>query len=237
MNQRQHKIEKDHHQVVIRSPAGANPTDFTVSLTNPIRLDPHKHYQVSLHNAILTASWVTSPLGTAFTVDGVAVAIPKGHYTFTRLKDYIKSYFSIEAIPHLGKAKITVPAGSTVVLGSIAERLGFDTGVSLTAGEHISPNVVAINPVNFLSIHSNIIDVNSTRSNENVRPLLRTAVLPPCLEPYEFFDVCRGSDDYWVKLNRTEINAIDVRVADDVGRTLQVDQSIPTFWTLTIREF
>jgi hypothetical protein len=43
-------------------------------------LDRDKHYVVGLHNAILTASWNTAPVGVAYTVDGTPITIPTGHY-------------------------------------------------------------------------------------------------------------------------------------------------------------
>lgn len=236
MAQKIQQIQKDHHQIIVRSPAGENPADFTVRLTNAIRLNPNKHYVVGLHNAILTASWNTAPLGVAYTVNTTPVSIPTGHFTFETLKEYIKADFTIETIPYSGRVKITIPTGKTVVLGSLADRLGFTAGVSLTAGNYEGTKTASINTVNFLSVSSNIIDINSTRSNANVRPLLRTALLPSCLGAYDYFDLCSSSDDYYVKCNRNEILTIDIRIEDDAGRTVELDQSIPTYWTLTIKE-
>ncbi len=236
MAQRIQKIQKDHHQLVIRSPPNENPAEFNVRLTNPIRLDPNKHYVIGLHNAILTSSWNTAPLGVAYTVNGVDVSIPAGHYTFMTIKDLVKDDFVIEAEAPQGKVKITVPAGKTIVLKSIAPKLGFVPDTTLATGEHISPNTASVNPVNFISVHTNIIDINSTRSNANIRPLLRTALLPPCLAPYDYFDLCANSDDYYVKCTRNEIVNIDIRVEGDDGVALQLDPSIPTFWTITIKE-
>ena len=233
---RVHTVQKDHHQIVIQSPAGENPADFSVRLTNPIILDPNKHFVIGLHNAILTSSWNTAPLGVAYNVNGVDISIPKGHFSFESLKEYIKGNFIIETVPYLGKVKVIVPAGTTLVLQSIAPLLGFITGDTFTEGEYISANIADVSPVNFISVSSNIIDINSTRSNGNLRPLLRTALLPPCLEPYSYFDLCSNSDDYYVKCVRNEVMNIDIRVASDSGAVLDLNPSIPSFWTIIIKE-
>ena len=236
MAQRIQKIQKDHHQLVIRSPPRDNPAEFNVRLTNPIRLVPNKLYVIGLHNAILTSSWNSAPLGVAYTVNGVDVSIPSGHYTFIELKDVVKSDFAIEAVAPQGKVKITVPTGKTIVFKSIASKFGFAPDTTLATGENISPSIASVNPVNFISIHTNIIDVNSTRSNANIRPILRTALLPSCLAPYDYFDLCGSSDDYYVKCTRNEIVNIDIRVESNDGTIVQLDPSIPTLFTITIKE-
>ena len=224
-------------QVILSSEPGQNPADFDVTLINHIKLDVHKEYRVSLHNAILSASWNTAPVGVAYTVNGVDKSIPAGHFDFNTLKEYIKNDFEIEAITYSGKVKVVVPVGSTVVLKSLAPKIGFATDTSLVAGEHTSTNIASLNPVTFISCSCSLVDINSTRSNVNaIRPTLRTALLPECLEPYQFFDMCRVSDDYEVRSIQHEISTIGIRLTDQDGNTLGLDPSLKTYFTLLIRE-
>ena len=235
--QRPHTYDSHTYQMLIRSPDGADPANFTATLINHIKLDQDKNYVIGLHNGILSASWNTAPLGVAFTHNTVDITIPQGHYTFEELVSFCEPYFGLEAVQPQGKTKITVSAGDTVILKSIAVLLGFTDGDTFTAGEYTSTGIANLSPVNYLSVHTNIIDINATRSNVNsIRPNIRTALVPPCLKPYEYFDICSNSDDYYVKSTKNEISSIDIRVSDQDGRALQLDRSIPSYWTITIKE-
>lgn len=226
---------KEIYSVTIHSRTGDNPANFTSNLTFPIRLDKDKQYKISLHNAILSASWSTAPTGTAFTFNGSPVTIPAGHYNFDSLKDILSSYMTIEPITTTGRCKITVPSG-TIVMGTLAASLGFVEGNILGVGDHIGSFTIAINPVNFINVLCNLVDFNSTRSNINTRPILRTSTLPPCITPFQYFDLCRDTDDYSVKCNNSEISTVEINVTDDNGVTLGLDKDIPTYFTFSIFE-
>lgn len=228
------RLERSQHQIVIRSPAGSNPSNFSVNLTHPISLNPNKHYVVALHNGFISASWNTAPVGTAFTFNGSPVVIPRGHYTFETLSAELSAYMTLEAISTTGRCKLT--SLGDIVMGSLAPILGFLEGNILGVGDHIGSYPISINPVNFIRVVSNLVDINNTRSNEVNIPILRTSILPKCLSPYEYFDLCGDGDDYYVKANRSEINAVDIRLLDENGNIIQLDDSIRSNWTLTIRE-
>ena len=132
--------------------------------------------------------------------------------------------------------KITVPTGSTLILQSLASKLGFAVDATLGAGEHISTSIANINPVQFVNCNCSLVDINSTRSNSFVRPIIRSALLPECLEAYQFFDLCRVSDDYRVRSVRHEISTISIRLTDQDGNTLKLNPDLKTHFTIIINE-
>jgi len=227
--------QKEIYSITVHSPNGSNPADFQTNLTFPIRLNKDKEYVLSLHNAVLTASWNTAPVGVAFTLDGNPVVIPEGHYNFDSLKTILLPYMTIEAIPTTGRCKITVASG-TIVMASLAPLLGFVEGNILGVGDHIGSFSVKINPVNFITVHCNLVDFNSTRSNLNTRPILRTATLPECLAPFDYFDLCRDTDDYFVKCNNSEISSVEIKLTNDIGQSINLDSNIQTYFTISIKE-
>lgn len=227
----------EEYQVIIKSPPGANPADFTITLLNPIRLDSHKIYDISLKNAILSASWDTGPLGTAFQVDGVDKIIPSGHWTFASLSKYVEEYFILKALPYSGMSEVTPVEDKVITLRSIASLIGFNEGITLQTGVTLqSTSKVSIGKYSFLSVSCSLVDIESTRSNYQVRPNLRTSLIPDCLEAYQIFDLMDGNDSYGVKATAGIIDSIDIRIADGNGNAISLDFSIPTYFTFKIRE-
>ena len=229
------KKPREDYQIIIKSRPGDQPSDFEANLLNQIPLNPHKRYSISLKNAILSASWPTNPKGVAYTVDGVEKIIPDGHFTFDTLADYIKTDMTLLALPYAGKCKVTSVGTKVVILKSLAPLLGFP--VDTLVNGSVGASKVSISPFTFLSVSCSLVDINSTRSNYNVRPILRTSLIPDCLEAYQIFDLCSAeSGDYAVKLSPGQIGQFSLRIADENGNPVPLDNDIPTFFTILIKE-
>lgn len=232
-----HKEINYTYQILVESPDGSDPADFTTTLTQPIILDPHKKYAISLRNGLLSASWGNAPNGVAYRFDSVDYTIPAGHHTFDTISNLVKDQFKLEATEYNGKCKITLTGANTLELLTLGPLLGFTNGTIITGpSETESPSIVAVDTVSGVIVDCDIVDLNVMRSNKYVRPVIKSAVLPPCVDPYSYFDVAINTDTYYVKARSGEISSITMRVSDQNGNRLSLDPNLKTYYTLLLKE-